>query len=111
LVPVDQQTQQAASNLARAGISVPALGIDTTTGGTAGRPTTGASQVNELQQRFARMNAGTSASPVSPVATNLVLAAAQKKSAPPPPPKKTALQTADAGAVPPPIPMSSKPRP
>jgi hypothetical protein len=110
-VPVSQSAQQSASNLARAGISVPALGIDSTARGTAGQPAAGGLQVNELQQRFARMSPNTSASPVSPVATNLVAAAAQKKPAPPPPPKKSALHATEAASAPPPIPMSSKPRP
>ncbi|KAF1819893.1 uncharacterized protein K489DRAFT_412576 [Dissoconium aciculare CBS 342.82] len=115
-VPLVSVNPQAASNLARAGISVPALGIDTASTGAASRPAAGTSQVNELQQRFARMNASASASPISPTAAGMVAAAAQKKAAPPPPPKKAILQSHDESPIPsagapPPIPLSSKPRP
>lgn len=54
--------QQATSNLSRAGVSVPALGI--------GDNNSGSAPVNELQSRFARMdtNSPSSASPAPPPA-------------------------------------------
>lgn len=133
--------QGAASRLGQAGVNIPGFGIgsngNTSTStpsaqqvqtaasfaqGAASRfgqinqsQTTGAAghggQLSELQQRFSRMNTG-----VAPASTAPGLAAAaQKKQPPPPPPKKSGIaagQNGDASAsAPPPVPMSSKPRP
>jgi hypothetical protein len=75
-------------------------------------------QLSELQQRFARLGAAAQenrSAPGSPSASTT-----QKKAPPPPPPKNSGLAVGPAGsglggqpgaAAPPPIPMSSKPRP
>ncbi|KAF2161404.1 hypothetical protein M409DRAFT_69763 [Zasmidium cellare ATCC 36951] len=125
--------QGAATRLGQAGVSIPGFGIGGNNNNsqpespaTRGPP---AGQLNELQQRFARMNTGAAsnnapspASPTSP-ANGPAAAAAQKKAPPPPPPKKAALHPAglqnsgpsgfndEQPPPPPPLPMSSKPRP
>ncbi|KAK4505510.1 hypothetical protein PRZ48_003473 [Zasmidium cellare] len=124
--------QGAASRLGQAGVAVPGFGIG---GGNNSQPESPATrgppagQLNELQQRFARMNTGATSnnapSPTSPAspANGLAAAAAQKKAPPPPPPKKAALHPTgqqnggpsglnnEQPPPPPPLPMSSKPRP
>ena len=72
-----------------------------------------ASQVSELQQRFGRLNPG-SESAAAPAVPAAVAAAQKKPPPPPPPPKKAALSSGgapDGMAQPPPLPLSSKPRP
>ncbi|KAK3082217.1 hypothetical protein LTS18_010634 [Coniosporium uncinatum] len=114
------------NRLGQAGINVPGFGIGSEKSpATAPRPkpqppaATGP-QLSELQQRFARMNTGSSSSSAeqlgqrSPLSPANVGAFAQGfgaavKKAPPPPPKKKELS--DGSSEPPPIPLSSKPRP
>lgn len=115
----------AINSLGRAGVSVPGLGIGGDSNGAPQTPTspTGHSgQLSELQQRFARMNAGSSAQPTTPASPTsssaAAAAAAHKKHPPPPPPKKPNLAGAiptppgssDGTAPPPPLPVASKPR-
>ncbi|KXT18510.1 hypothetical protein AC579_2300 [Pseudocercospora musae] len=129
--------QSAMSRLGQAGVSVPGFGIGSSSSGT-NAPSAqqvqsaatmahgaasrfnqngGGGQLNELQQRFARMNAGTSNDTSSALAASISAATAQKKAPPPPPPKKAGLNAAippqpgDFSAAPPPVPMSSKPKP
>ncbi|KAF2216118.1 hypothetical protein CERZMDRAFT_81284 [Cercospora zeae-maydis SCOH1-5] len=140
--------QGAASRLAGAGVSVPGFGIgksNTTSGqqqlpipsaqqvqsaasfasgaaarfGSQNQPGQGQGvQLNQLQQRFARMGTGGSSSSPAGQESGVVTPAslAQKKSPPPPPPKKAGLQPgppgagADNGQAPPPVPMGSKPK-
>lgn len=138
--PVQQHPDPAAINqgamnrLTQAGVSVPGFGIGSGSNAQPESPATRgppAGQLSELQQRFARMGTGASssnaASPSSPIspANGLAAAAAaaHKKAPPPPPPKKSALHApvqqspGTAGfdnqqaPTPPPLPMSSKPRP
>lgn len=118
----------AVNRLGQAGVSVLGFGI----GGDAdANPSQSQSnfqghpgQLSELQQRFARMNARADnqpSTPLIPSSSNIIAAAAaaHKKLAPPPPPKKAGLAngsgsrpgTADGGNEPPPLPLSSKPRP
>ncbi|KAK5138522.1 hypothetical protein LTR08_000110 [Meristemomyces frigidus] len=108
--------QGAVNRLAQAGVSVPGFGIGTqvTTPQAQARPS--APQLSELQQRFSRMNSsGSPASPMQPPVT--VSPTAGKKAPPPPPPKKSVLQagsrpqSSGTGSTPPPLPLSSKPRP
>lgn len=139
--------QGAAGRLAGAGVSVPGFGIGRSCNATAQQlPTPSSQQVqsaasfasgaaarfgsqhqqgqgqggqlNELQQRFARMGTGSSANPPAGQENGVIspAAAAQKKPPPPPPPKKAGLQPgqapngSDNGQAPPPVPMSSKPK-
>jgi len=106
----------AASRLGQAGITVPGFDIsashNTTQSPVQGPPQ---GQLSELQQRFARMNAGASESSTLPTISNaegMAQAASQKKP-PPPPPKKVGLSAASTSNVPapPPLPLSSKPKP
>lgn len=109
--------QGAANRLAQAGVSIPGFGIgaQSTPPESPTRPS--APQLSELQQRFSRMNTGAQnqASPLS----SPIAAAAAKKPPPPPPPKKSVLSSgsrpgssSSSGAPgPPPLPLSSKPRP
>ncbi|KAL7802470.1 hypothetical protein V8C44DRAFT_344842 [Trichoderma aethiopicum] len=140
--------QGAVQRLGAAGISVPAFGIGSSSPSHAGaadeaappkppRPNaTPPSQLNELQNRFARL--GTSAAPASePAAATTAATWAQKQAAtmaaappspsgspaligkkkppPPPPKKKPSLSASPAatspgqGSAPPPIPMSTRP--
>ncbi|KAI6860986.1 hypothetical protein KC343_g2141 [Hortaea werneckii] len=124
-----QIDEGAASRLGQAGVSVPGFGI----GGQLNQqqqqpaqPQGHSSQLGELQQRFSRMNTGSQPSATSN--SSPAAAAAAKKSAPPPPKKKSTL-TAGAGQAPqqqqqqqqqqygnaepspPPLPLSSKPKP
>lgn len=125
--------QGALNRLGQAGVSVPGFNI----GGSGSSSTTAntpqssgiqghAGQLSELQQRFSKMNTGTSGmASIPPVsastAANVVsaAAAAHKKAPPPPPPKKAGLSdgngsrpsTQDGVDAPPPLPLSSKPRP
>lgn len=129
--------QGALNRLGQAGVSVPGFGIGNSASppaqspsATQGHPT----QLNELQQRFARMGTGSprpqspaqSQAPATPTwqqarqglqtvaSSSAAPAIANKKPAPPPPPKKSSLGGGGGGAggdAPPPIPMSSKPRP
>nr|POE73052.1 hypothetical protein CFP56_30991 [Quercus suber] len=113
--------QNALHRLGQAGVSVPGLGI----GSQSGTPSPAAAptaQVNELQQRFAQMNTGvrqqTSHAAQAPALSgNAAVQAASKKGPPPPPPKKSGLvasandESAHTTAQPPPLPLSSKPRP
>jgi len=118
--------QGAMNRLGQAGVNVPGFGIGSEKSpATASKPkaqpaaATGP-QLSELQQRFARMNTGSSSSTteqpgqrslVSPANVGALahgVGAAAKK-APPPPPKKKELS--DGTSDPPPIPLSSKPRP
>lgn len=115
---------RAAANLSQAGINVPGLEIGAQSGQPRQptQPQGHGSQLSELQQRFARMNAGAGPSAPSsqPASAALATAASQKKKPPPPPPpKKPGLasgtnnpssEPGDAQA-PPPLPLSSKPRP
>lgn len=122
----------AVGRLAQAGVNVPGFGIG---GGgnnnsaaqwappqstsTQGHPT----QLSELQQRFSRMGTGAASSsqaspPPTPTSASMATATAQKKPPPPPPPKKAGLggnrpgsAEGEAGEAPPPLPLSSKPRP
>ncbi|EME85558.1 uncharacterized protein MYCFIDRAFT_210263 [Pseudocercospora fijiensis CIRAD86] len=129
--------QSTMNRLGQAGVSVPGLGIGSSSNGTSGpsaqqvqsaasmahgvasrfNQNGGGGQLNELQQRFARMNTGASNDTSSAPASAFSAAAAQKKAPPPPPPKKAglsavnALQSGDNSAAPPPVPMSSKPKP
>lgn len=117
----------AANRLAQAGVNVPGFGIGGNSSSTQATPpqspsTQGhPSQLSELQQRFSRMGTGSSSTqrtspPPTPPSANMAAAATQKKPPPPPPPKKAALGGSSTGAVadagaPPPLPLSSKPRP
>jgi hypothetical protein len=117
----------AVNRLSRAGVSVPGFGIGNNSTGAQQSPTSPqghTGQLSELQQRFARMNAGSGAqptTPTSPTSSNTAAAAtAHKKPPPPPPPPKkpnlhgsmpTPPGSADGTAAPPPLPLSSKPRP
>jgi len=106
--------EAAVERLGRAGLSVPGLGIGQAPA--AATPAPGP-QLSELQQRFARMNAGTSGDASGSAASGSLATVAAQKKPPPPPPKKPALTAARVGvdgesdsAAPPPIPLSSKPR-
>ena len=117
----------AVNRLGQAGVSVPGFGIgndaNTAPSQAPASPTGHSGQLSELQQRFARMNPGTESQgpPASPAPSNssAASAAAHKKPPPPPPPKRAGLGsgtgswpgTGDPADVPPPLPMSSKPRP
>ncbi|KAM3422579.1 hypothetical protein BST61_g71 [Cercospora zeina] len=140
--------QGAASRLAGAGVSVPGFGIgkSNTTSGQQQIPTPSAQQVqsaasfasgaaacfgsqnqqgqgqggqlNELQQRFARMGPGGSSSSPAGQENGVITPplGAQKKPPPLPPPKKAGVQPGqpgaegDKGQAPPPVPMGSKPK-
>lgn len=103
----------AATRLSQAGISIPGFGIGTQSA----QPDSAqrGPQLSELQQRFARMNTGAGSQESQP-SSSISNSAAGKKAPPPPPPKKSALaagsrpSTSD-GNQPPPLPLSSKPRP
>jgi hypothetical protein len=116
------------NRLAQAGVSVPGFGIGHNQGANGGAISSEPSvvtghggQLSELQQRFARMNAGAESQaspPPTPSSSSVTAAAAaHKKPPPPPPPKKPGLSsgsrpsTEDAANAPPPLPLSSKPRP
>jgi hypothetical protein len=112
--------QAASSRLAHAGVSVPGFGIGPQAASPQTMSTPQGPDLSELQQRFSRMNAGaqTLAQPLpprSPVSTSM--AAAAKKAPPPPPPKKAGLgigsrpQSSAGVPEPPPLPLSSKPKP
>ena len=109
--------QGAANRLAQAGVSVPGFGISTqtTTPQTPAQPS--APQLSELQQRFSRMSNSNAAPAAAATHSTAPTAAAGKKAPPPPPPKKTVLQAVvpshsnDSGPTPPPLPLSSKPKP
>ncbi|KXT04485.1 hypothetical protein AC578_8730 [Pseudocercospora eumusae] len=129
--------QSTTNRLGQAGVCVPGFGIGSSNNGTSGpsaqqvqsaatmahgvatrfNQNGGGGQLNELQQRFARMNTGASNDTSSTAASSFSAAAAQKKAPPPPPPKKAGLhsanvpQSGDSSAAPPPVPMSSKPKP
>lgn len=118
--------QGAAQRLGQAGVNVAGFGIGNNNSGSQtetpavpkGPP---AGQLSELQQRFARMNPGSSpSSPATPsnAGSSGLAGAAQKKAPPPPPPKKAALSAgqeegsgSSSAPAAPPIPMSSKPKP
>lgn len=118
----------ALNRLGQAGVSVPGLDIGAGTNAAPSHapvsPAAHGGQLSELQQMFARMNAGAAgtqpSSPSTPKSTSTAAAAAaHKKPPPPPPPKKAGLSSAsgnqpgngDSADAPPPLPMSSKPRP
>jgi len=117
--------QNSVSRLGHAGISVPGFGIGGTEHATAPRSPAAqqghGGQLSELQQRFSRMNAGSGIQASQAQAPVAAAIAAGKKAAPPPPPKKKSSlvsgdsrqQSSDGSAapIPPPIPMSSKPKP
>lgn len=118
--PVGSINLSAVNRLGQAGVSVPGFGI----GGQSTSATHAASQapqLNELQQRFARLNheqtpsSGSSSSLPGGLAATAVAAA--KKGPPPPPPRKSTLiagasHPSPSGADhPPPLPLSSKPKP
>ncbi|KAI0443399.1 hypothetical protein F4803DRAFT_314436 [Xylaria telfairii] len=110
--------QGAINRLGAAGISVPGLGI----GGGSGPPSqaSGYGQVGELQARFARMGASSSAQAIGneTVATQprpggQAPPVLGKKTPPPPPmPKKPELSrtTGEGVAAPPPVPLATRPR-
>ena len=113
----------AVNRLSQAGVSVPGFGIGNSSTGAHQAPASPqghTGQLSELQQRFARMNATSGSQPTTPTSpTSSSAAAAHKKPPPPPPPKKPNLAgaiptppgSADGTAPPPPLPLSSKPRP
>jgi hypothetical protein len=114
----------AVNRLGQAGVSVPAFGIGSNSAPAPPQsptvPAGHSGQLSELQQRFARMNAGSqneaSASVTPSTSSPAVAAAAHKKPPPPPPPKKAGLSdsrpaSSDAASAPPPLALSSKPRP
>lgn len=130
----------AINRLGQAGVSVPGFGIGAGTSSASPSTPGHAGQMNELQQRFARMNNSsdkTTASPVTTVtpswkqaqalhnaattspgasaAVGSAFNAASQKKKPPPPPKKPELHTGARAETdqptPPPVPMFSKPRP
>ncbi|KAK4556811.1 hypothetical protein LTR86_006382 [Recurvomyces mirabilis] len=117
--------QGAATRLSQAGISVPGFGIGSRTSSTQPQAPSAprGPQLGELQQRFSRMNNGSSPTqPSAPEAPSapVAAAAAAKKAPPPPPPKRSALHSvagdsrpasSDGAPEPPPLPLSSKPRP
>ncbi|TKA24476.1 hypothetical protein B0A50_06633 [Salinomyces thailandicus] len=114
--------QAAASRLGQAGVSVPGFGIGGSSGGDQQQPTTPAGhagQLSELQQRFSRLGAGTQSQSPAPRALNSPVAAAAAKKPPPPPPpaKKSTLggvgaaPQSNGAPAPPPLPLSSKPKP
>lgn len=127
--------QGALHRLGQAGVSVPGLGIgangssnppplppshnnyQNSSPQTPESPLGHGGQMNELQQRFARMNRGgdtaattLASGPTSPVA-HAPGSPIGKKAPPPPPPKKRELHAAasETAPVPPPLPMQSKP--
>ena len=118
--------QGAVNRLANAGVSVPGFGIQSnndSSSNSAQESVQGhGAQLSELQQRFARLKTASDAHPaiasaVSSAGANAASAAVQKKPPPPPPPKKSGLAngsppgTVADGNQPPPLPLSSKPRP
>lgn len=69
----------------------------------------GLNQKYGITNRFSSMTGNDSAGTSNPPASPAVAAA--KKAPPPPPPKKKELSDVTLGVAPPPVPMSSKPRP
>lgn len=132
-----QINQVVAARLGQAGVSIPGFGIGTGNGPSTvpESPARGpqAPQLSELQQRFARMNIGAGNQPAPPISPNqlvgvgMAAAAATQKKPPPPPPKRATMgapqqdpgwgssssesQLQGNASAPPPVPMSSKPRP
>lgn len=125
--------QGAATRLGQAGVSVPGFG---TSGGGDGVNISSprraydreqaSGQLNELQQRFAKLNASTDerGNPITPAGSAGLASAAGKKAPPPPPPKKSNIvpyagfgqsgasgSTSNEAPTPPPLPLGSKPKP
>ncbi|EME48226.1 hypothetical protein DOTSEDRAFT_69990 [Dothistroma septosporum NZE10] len=125
--------QGAATRLGQAGVSVPGFGISSGGDGVnissprrAYDREQASGQLNELQQRFAKLNASTDerGNPITPALSAGLKTAAGKKAPPPPPPKKSSfapgVNVGQAGAssfsesqapTAPPLPLGSKPKP
>ena len=106
--------QSAVNRLAQAGVSVPGFGMSPQVTTQLSQTRSSAPQLSELQQRFSRMSSSASSTTTEPL---IGVSSLVGKRAPPPPPKKslqqigTLPQSNGNGAVPPPLPLSSKPRP